>query len=231
MKESTDFQYDYIIDKFFMDHNDHVGMDLLKKWRGWSKQPFFDSDVIKHIYRQFLYRRKQILDANFQWTPANKAYIVKFNRAIYKTELDLYKNLKLLKRSFKEMVKQKHYFINMYLADSMICYTGGYIESEDDDFPELLERAIPRSHKSQFVRNDFDNYENKLVKPTKDWGYDFKESQKECASIPEFQKLPLHKHAGFLMFDSHTFALQDFVNMFISFQSFTEITYYNPLHF
>lgn len=229
LHDSIDFPFDYIIDKFFMNHNDHVGMDLLKKWRGWSKQESFNSETINHICRQFLARRKMILDAEFQWTPANKARIVLFNRAIHNTEFDLYKSLKQLKRNFKEMFKQKHYFVDTYLAQSRIRYTGYYIENEDEDFAQLLWRAIPKSHQCEFVRNTFDSFDNKLVKPTTDWGYDFKENQRECASISEFRKLPLHKHAGFLMFDSQTFALQDFVNMCISFQSCTDITYDNPV--
>ena len=71
----------------------------------------------------------------------------------------------------------------------------------------------------------FDNIIEKFFKDHHDKeGLD---NLKECASIEAFQKLPLHKHAGFLMFDSGIYALQDFVNMYIRFEADTEIHYFD----
>ena len=100
MYNGTDFAYDHIIEKFFVNHHDKVGMENLKKWREWSKQEFFDLEVRKFIYRLFLRRRKQILDPKFRWTPANNDRFVELNYEIYRVEIDLYKHLKLVKQSF-----------------------------------------------------------------------------------------------------------------------------------
>ena len=225
MYNGTVFAYDHIIEKFFVNHHDKVGMENLKKWREWSKQEFFDLEVRKFIYRLFLRRRKQILDPKFRWTPANNDRFVELNYEIYRVEIDLYKHLKLVKQSFKELYEKGHHFIEEYTAYSKICYGGYYIEGEDDDFPTLLWMACPESYKRMFVRNAVDSFsDHKLEKPTLDWGYDFKGAHKECAAIKSFQRLPLHKHAGFLMFDSQIYALQDFVNMFICFEHATEIS-------
>ena len=224
------FTYDHIIEKFFKDHHDKEGLNELKIWRKWSKQDSFKYDSFSLIYHKFLQRRKQILDSQFEWTPANKERFVFFNRQIYKTELDLYNNLKVIKKKFSELLKGGHFFLEDYYTISGIYYLGYYIEGEDFGFDELLKIAYPTSFHTKFVRNAFFDYRSKLEKPTRDWGYEFNESQKECASIEAFQKLPLHKHAGFLIFDSQIFALQDIVNMYIHFEAVTKI-YYDNSHF
>lgn len=229
MSSDKSFIYDHIIEKFFKDHHDKDGLTELKTWQNWSKQEFFNYDTRCLIYRKFLQRRKQILDAHFEWTPANKERFVDFNRQIYKSELGLYNNLKAMKKIFKEMDQSRQWksFLPINYTISGIRYTGSYIEGEDDDFPNILQSACPETYWGRDVRNSYYDGCSKLKKPTKDWGYEFNESQKECASIEAFQALPLHKHAGFLIFDSQIYALQDFVNMFICFEAFTEVIYHN----
>lgn len=224
------FKYDHIIEKYFKDHKDKEGLKELKKWRNWSKQEMFNDQACAEIYRKFLKRRKQILDPQFEWTPANQERFVLFNRQIYRTELDLYNNLKVLKKNFTELLKSKHYFIDYYYTTSGIYYTGSYIEGEDDDFSNIFKRAYTDSFARKFVRNSYIFSYEKLEKPTRNWGYEFNESQKECASIKAFKKQPLHKHAGFIIFDSQIFALQDFVNMYIRFEAETDIKYYNSTY-
>ena len=227
MNGDKSFKYDHIIEKFFKNHHDKEGLAKLKTWRNWSKQDFFNYGTRSLIYHKFLQRRKQILDPHFEWTLANKERFVEFNRQIYKTEHDLYNNLKVMKKDFSELLKSDHYFLNEYHTRSCIYFMGRYIEGEDDNFFDFLNLAHPISYRTQFVRNAYFDTSKKLEKPTKDWGYEFKDSQKECASIKAFQKMPLHKHAGFLIFDSQIYALQDIVNMDIRFEAITEIQYNN----
>lgn len=227
MSNDKSFKYDHIIEKFFKDHHDKEGLKELHTWRNWSKQDFFNYGTQCQIYRMFLQRRKKILDVQFEWTPANKERFVELNRQIYKTERDLYNNLKVMKKNFSELLKGGHYFLDEYQARSGIYYMGSYIEGEDENFFDFINLAQPISYRTQFVRNAYVGSKSKLEKTTKDWGYDFNESQKECASIEAFQKLPLHKHAGFLIFDSQIYALQDFVNMYMRFEAITEIQYDN----
>lgn len=224
------FKYDHIIEKFFKDHHDKDGLNELKIWRNWSEQDFFHNGTRCLVYHKFLQRRKQILDSQFEWTSANKDRFVFFNRQIYKTERDLYNNLKVIKKNFRELQQNGHDFLDNYHTESGIYYLGYYIEGEDDNFFDFLNLAHPTSYRSKFVRNAYFSEQFKLEKPTRNWGYEFNESQKECASIEAFQKLPLHKHAGFLIFDSQIYALQDIVNMYIHFEAVTEIHYDNS-HF
>ena len=232
------FPYDTIIEKFFRDHHDEEGLKALRTWRSWASKEFFSLDLQYMIYRDFLYRRKQILDPSFKWTPANKECFVQVNKQIYQTELDLYNNLKLMQENFKELEKNGHNSFSSLRATSGIYYTGGYIEGEDENFPDLLNYGDPINYtrpvtyyRNKILRNAlFDSDESELIEPTKDWKYkfhEFDESHKECASIEAFQKLPLHKYAGYLFFGSQTYALQDFVNMNIDFKSITTVEYCN----
>ena len=221
------FRGDHIIQKFFRDHHDEEGLDELIRWQILSKSDFFGLSLLRSFYQKFLQRRKKILDPIFRWTPENKKYFVEFNRQIHRAEHDIYKHLIVMRRTLKELYKSGQEHLSFWETRSRIEYTGGYIENEHDDFPTMLHVAIPETHLSEFVRNSYTNSEDysKLERPTKDWAYEFNDSQKECASIEAFKKLPLHKHAGFLMFDSGTYALQDFANMYIRFEGFTEIEY------
>ena len=227
MRGDKFFWGDHIIQKFFRDHHDDEGLDELIRWQILSKSEFFGLSLLQTFYQKFLQRRKKILDPLFKWTPENKKYFVEFNRQIHRAEQDIFKHLIVMRRTLKELYESGQEYLFFWETKSRIEYTGGYIENEHDDFPTMLERAIPETHLSKFVRNSYTLSEDygKLERPTKDWAYEFNDSQKECASIEAFKKLPLHKHAGFLMFDSGTYALQDFVNMYIRFEAFTEIHY------
>lgn len=229
------FPFDNIIEKFFKDHHDKEGLKELRTWRTWAKGEFFNINTRFLIYRKFLQRRKLILDPSFEWTPANKECFDLVNKQIYQTELDLYNNLKIIQKNFKELERKGHNGFCSFRAVSGIFYMGGHIKGEDENFPDLLNYGDPLNYscpaaycRNKIIRNSlFDPDKNKLIKPTKDWKYEFNESQKECASIKAFQKLPLHKYAGYLFFDSQTYALQDFVNMNIDFRACTNIDYCN----
>ena len=223
------FPFDNIIEKFFKDHHDKEGLDNLKEWQSIAKCELFNEGNLFYFLRTFLRRRKEILDAHFEWTPENKKPFVWFNRQIHRAEQDIFKHLIVMRRTLKELYESGQEYLSDWETKSCIKYTGSYIENEDDDFPALLYFAIPETHLSEFVRNSYTDSDrwDKLIRPTKDWAYEFNDSQKECASIEAFQKLPLHKHAGFLMFDSGIYALQDFVNMYIRFEASTEIHYFD----
>lgn len=226
------FRNDHIIEKFFKKYHDDESFDELIRWQIISKSEFFNASTLQTFYQKFLRRRKQILDAHFEWTPENMETFVLLNRKIYKAERDIYNNLKVIRKTFMDLQKKGHYFLDVWSAYSHIDYMGSYIEHEDEnDFPGLLYDAMPDIDKTKFVRNAFFSFrsgsQNKLEKPSNDWAYEFNKSQRVCASIDAFKKLPLHKHAGFLMFDSGIYALQDFVNMDIRFEATTEIRYYD----
>ena len=218
------FPFNNIIEKFFKDHHDKEGLDNLKEWQSIAKCEHFNKENLRYFLRTFLQRRKEILDAHFEWTPENKECFVEFNRQIHMAEQDIFKHLIVMRRTLKELYENGQEYLSYWETKSRIDFTG-YIE--DHDFENLLNFAIPETHLSEFVRNSYTCSKVKLKRPTKDWAYEFNDSQKECASIEAFKKLPLHKHAGFLMFDSGTYALQDFVNMYIRFEASTDIHYFD----
>ena len=159
MSSDKFFEYDHIIEKFFKDHHDKDGLAELKNWQNHIKKCFFNYEARRLVYQKFLQRRKQILDAQFEWTPANKERFVTLNRQIYETERGLYNNLKVMKKNFKKIERSRQWrsFLPINYTISGIRYMGSYIEGEDDDFPDILRSACPEAYWNRDVRNSYFN--------------------------------------------------------------------------
>lgn len=151
MSSDKFFEYDHIIEKFFKDHHDKDGLAELKNWQNHIKKCFFNYEARRLVYQKFLQRRKQILDAQFEWTPANKERFVTLNRQIYETERGLYNNLKVMKKNFKKIERSRQWrsFLPINYTISGIRYMGSYIEGEDDENSKNLQKIGDMSSKNR----------------------------------------------------------------------------------